>query len=335
MSAVIDFKGAETRFINVNRMEKTMRLVPTVARANVSYGDLLLGLEKAGIEMNDIGGIYKVSAFENAYSVLLNFEDAAEKLKSLQQIKCGDTICDVMKMSEQIITLRIHWLPMYFDNSIIQEMLNLYGEVINIEMLKTEHAKLSTYNGTREVRLKCDELGKQSLPHLINFRSGQSVLLTVPGRKPYCLRCSTVGHIRSRCPGRNYAAAVRSSNTATADAVTLPDMPPSQPDVQPGTDISDPDSTPVPAAAGSGSGGVVGLGSQQQQTDIDMSETSGSCKRGRDSEPGDDGFVKPNKTAKAQSLAQRPISLGTNFLGIAPGEYSPSDRDNQDEQDEQ
>ena len=125
---------------------RRLRLVPMVTRANVSYGDLLVGLEKAGIQMNDIGGIYKVSAFEYAYSVLLNYEDSAEKLKSLLQNECGDTVCDVMQMSEQIITLRIHWLPMYFDNSIIQEMLNLYGEVINVKMIKTEHAELSTFN---------------------------------------------------------------------------------------------------------------------------------------------------------------------------------------------
>ena len=54
-------------------MEKTLRLVPTLARANVTYGDLLVGLEKAGIQINDIDGIYKVSAFEYAYSVLLNY----------------------------------------------------------------------------------------------------------------------------------------------------------------------------------------------------------------------------------------------------------------------
>ena len=63
-------------------------------------------------------------------------------------------------------------------------MLSLYGDVLEVKMLTTEHAKLSTKNGIREVRLGCDEFWRQQLPYLINFRSGQSVLLTVPGRKP-------------------------------------------------------------------------------------------------------------------------------------------------------
>ena len=88
----------------------------------------------------------------------------------------------------------------------------------------------------------------------------------------------------------------------------------------------------MPAATGSGSGGVVGIGSQQQQIDIDMSEASGSCNWGRDSEPSEDGFNTPTKTARAWSLDETPISLNKNFLGMATGEYGPGDEVDQDEQ---
>ena len=74
-------------------------------------------------------------------------DDCAEKLKSQQQIKCGSTSLDVMNMTEQIISIRVHWLPIFYDNGIIQDMLSLYGDVIEVKMLTTEHAKLSTKNG--------------------------------------------------------------------------------------------------------------------------------------------------------------------------------------------
>ena len=106
-------------------------------------------------------------------------------------------------------------------------------------------------------------LGGRSFPHLINFKSGQSVLLTVPGRKPYCLKCQSVGHIRSRCPGRSFAAAVRTPERATADAVAWPDAPSPQPGLHSGNDISDPDGAPAPVDVGSGEPAPTDVGSEE------------------------------------------------------------------------
>ena len=96
-------------------------------------------------------------------------------------------------MNEQIFTIRVHWLPINHVGSILREIFAEYGEVLDLKMNKTSHAKLTAFNGQREVRLKCDEFRKQQIPHLINFQSGQSILITLPGRLPICLRCSEVG----------------------------------------------------------------------------------------------------------------------------------------------
>ena len=123
------------------------------------------GRDSPGKKMEEIDGIYKVSAFDNAFSLCFLYDDCAEKLKSQQQIKCGSTSLDLMNMTEQIISIQVHWLPIFFyNNSIIQDMLSLYGDVLEVKMLTTEHAKLSTKNGIREVRLGCDEFGRQKLP---------------------------------------------------------------------------------------------------------------------------------------------------------------------------
>ena len=99
-------------------------------------------------------------------------------------------IYDIMKMAEQVVTVRVHWLPIYYDSSILYELFSKYGEVLDIKMMKTAHAKITTFNGSREAKLKTDEFRKHIIPHLVNFNSGQSILLTIPGRPPYCLRCN-------------------------------------------------------------------------------------------------------------------------------------------------
>ena len=122
-----------------------------------------------------------------------------------------------------------------------------YGEVLDIKMNKTSHAKLTAFNG---------EFSKQRIPHLINFQSGQSILITLPGQLPFCLRCSEVGHVRGCCPDRlrGYASAVTRGPTRNdvmpADAPAPPDAPRSQAGVVSGSNIGDPGSTQAPTAVG-------------------------------------------------------------------------------------
>ena len=40
------------------------------------------------------------------------------------------------KMDEQIVTLRVHLLPLYMDNSLLREVFAEYGKVIDVVMLK-------------------------------------------------------------------------------------------------------------------------------------------------------------------------------------------------------
>ena len=77
-------------------------------------------------------------------------------------------------------------------------------------MLNTAHGEHVTLDGTRQVKIKVDEFKKQTIPHVINFKSVQKLLVTMAG--PYCLKRKAIGHVRQRCPGiRSYAdAAARS-----------------------------------------------------------------------------------------------------------------------------
>lgn len=312
MEPVIKFDCQETEYINVDKMERTVRLVPRESGRGASYGELLDAIEQVGVPTAEIEGIFKVSPTDNSFSILLKYDDSIQPFIETASLKAGNMIYDIMKMAEQVVTVRVHWLPIYYDSSILYELFSKYGEVLDIKMMKTAHAKITTFNGSREVKLKTDEFRKHIIPHLVNFNSGQSILLTIPGRPPYCLRCNCTGHIRSRCPGRLNYAQVLHTRSIPAVAVTRPDAPPPQPDVRSGNDISNPDSTPAPTAVGSGEVGAVGRGSQEQLLDsIEMEQPS--SKRERESET-DDGWFTPNKTARAsQSGVPSPPSLDNHY----------------------
>ena len=104
--------------------------------------------------------------------MIVTYQDSAEKLRRKKVLKHNDLIFDVMMINEQIVTIRVHWLPIYYDGSILREIFAEYGEVLDIKINKTSYAKLTAFNGQREVWLKCDEFRKQQIPHLINFQSG-------------------------------------------------------------------------------------------------------------------------------------------------------------------
>lgn len=306
MNPVVHFDGIEANYINKDRLERTIRLVPLEPAKSCSYGELLNGLCNGVVQPDEINGIFRVSPTDSSYSVLFRFSDTVDEVVKLKQIKAGSCVFDVMKMTEQVLNLRIHWLPIYFDNSILSEILSQYGEILDIKMLKTAHEKLVAYNGVREVRLKTDEFHKQQIPHIVNFNSGQSILITMQGRPPFCLKCKGIGHVRQRCPtSRSFAEAVE----RVADPAPTP-APAPEASSAPPSGSSDPEVGANPPSGGADSSGE-GPSDQEQQLPMDE-QTDSSLKRGWESE--DDGaWITPNRTARPRSVSPDPMILNPGF----------------------
>ena len=178
------FDGIKSNYINPDRLSRTVRFVPIGYGQNTAYGEILNALLEARIDPQEVNGVFKVSSFDNSYSVLFSYSDTVERFVGLEELKVGSQRFAIMPMSEQIVSLRIHWLPIYYDNSILREIFGEWGKVLSVDMLKTAHENHVTLDGTREVKLKTDELSKQQIPYVVNFRSGQKVLVTMAGRPP-------------------------------------------------------------------------------------------------------------------------------------------------------
>lgn len=310
------FEGEESQYINQDRLGKTLKFVPTRRNASVSAGELLNALSSAGIQPDEISGIYKVGALDYSYSVLFCYTDTAEQISDLQSLKVGDQIFDIMKLNEQIVNVRVHWLPLYYDNLILHEALHSFGDVVDVKMLKAAHANSVTFDGVREVRLRTDEMRKHTIPHVIHFNSGQTVLLTMQGRLPYCLKCKSVGHVRNKCPknNRNYANAVNSTEEPAPTPVPTQTPAPAAPVAQ-STESSDSAGGATEFHDGNN---AVAKGSSEQEEESVFDETDGSLKRQRDQESDPDSdYIRPNRTAKSRPVAgSGPAGVSNSFNPI-------------------
>ena len=76
------------------------------------------------------------------------------------------------------------------------------GNVVSVERDATRFGKITVKSGAIRVALEVTETQKMAIPHLVKFDCGASVLITMPGRPPLCLRCSRVGHMRRDCNSR-------------------------------------------------------------------------------------------------------------------------------------
>ena len=198
---VLNYDGEEADFVNAEKAKKMLRLTGKERRGSfLSYGDVLIGLSDAGIKPEEIQAVFKVGDFKNAFNLLCTYEDTVQKLLEMQRFKVGDDMMIISHMSRQFVTVRVHWLPIQYDNSLLKEIFGAYGKVLNVRMVKSFYEKFEIYTGLREVIMEVDEKGKQEIPHLIQFKSGHSILVTMAGRLPFCLRCRCTGHIRSECP---------------------------------------------------------------------------------------------------------------------------------------
>ena len=341
---VFIFEGSETIHINNTKLDQTVKLIPADPgnrRQLPSYGELLSVLEDAGIDGEKIEGLFKVSDSDSSYSLQMKDEEAVQELMDIQQLRFGKASLNVMKMSEQVVTLRVHWLPLYYDHSILRTVFSLYGQILDIGMMRASHEKVTVLNGVRQVTLKVDEVMKQRIPHLIKFPSGQCCLVTMQGRPPYCLKCQEVGHIRSRCPTNNRSFAGLFKNNRTSAGAGAPPKAP-VPQVGAGTGSKDPDPAPssadaeaVPAdrvaasndaTAVSAGGADVSVGMEadeagsgqrpksmfdttdDEENDEDVEMNEKRSKRCRDSSA-DDDYLTPNKTAKAVDWTEEPPSI--------------------------
>ena len=308
------YEGDETTFINSDRLQRTLKFVPCRRNSRTSAGELLLALSQYGLGPQDVEGIYKVSALDNSYSIQLGFSDTVERVAALKSITAGDTKFDIMKLDEQVVSLRVHWLPLYYDNLLLNEILDSFGNVMSVNYLRTAHAECVTLDGVREVRLKTDELRKQRIPHVVHLSSGVTILITMPGRPPYCLKCKSVGHTRQKCPKNRFSNVVRQQTHAPSSDSTPAPTP---------TPVAEETVAPPDEPSGSTGGPTESNNEDDSSVKGDsgqeaMDSLSATTKRHLELEAEDPDFIRPNRPVRPRVVGdQRPLNVSNSFVSIS------------------
>ena len=187
---------------------KALTLVLTGPMKGQPYrsGDFVEGLRKV------LGSLGEVRAFgplnkNFEWHLTVRSDDAMQRLLAAGAITVKETcIFTVRALTTTVTRVRVHWAPFYLPMGVIAQQLEAHGEVVSASWDKGDKAEGfgEVATGVRTFIMK--GVKRADLPHLLtvplsNERGGDvaELLVTVAGRKPLCLRCRRVGHIRRAC----------------------------------------------------------------------------------------------------------------------------------------
>ncbi|PVD21221.1 hypothetical protein C0Q70_19392 [Pomacea canaliculata] len=97
-----------------------------------------------------------------------------------------------------VVEIRIHWVPLYIQNSLITRSFEQIGRVKEIQ---TERDEDGSDKGTRYLKLEIQRKNMGKIPTTFTVPElTLKMLVTVKGRASTCLVCGRPGHTRRDCP---------------------------------------------------------------------------------------------------------------------------------------
>ncbi|KAG0414298.1 hypothetical protein HPB47_008547 [Ixodes persulcatus] len=96
--------------------------------------------------------------------------------------------------------MKVHWVPTSVPDANVASAFSTFGKIKSIVRDKWHYSGFEDVETTtRILSIELNEgVTADSLPHQLRIL-GTTVLVSVPGRAPQCLRCRQVGHVRGQC----------------------------------------------------------------------------------------------------------------------------------------
>ena len=191
---------------------RTVRLVcPYEAGYTYSREEVMAAIISQGIAPESIEGLGRMEK-NRIWEVLFYTESARDKIASLEVIRTSkNAAIKVFPITGNIAHIKVYWASFFVPNDAIANAIITKTQANggNIRILKGETLSIkdSKYNvvSKNSVRsFKAEVDAKDLVPHLLTFKSPErpepiTVLVTVTGRQPMCLKCKELGHHRSNC----------------------------------------------------------------------------------------------------------------------------------------
>ena len=179
--------------------EYTIKLVFSSAGKPFLRDEVLASLEDCSFQASYL---LAVGPLEDNCKWLITFcnkENVVRALSSKFMIR-GHT-ARVFSLTKDIVSVRIHWLPVYVPMANVAIFMSRYGV---IHTMGWDYTRVKGFENVRStVRHLVIELDEEvSLPSIDKlFYKDESYrfLVRVPGRGPVCFRCNVIGHKWANC----------------------------------------------------------------------------------------------------------------------------------------
>ncbi|KAG0416028.1 hypothetical protein HPB47_006779, partial [Ixodes persulcatus] len=143
-----------------------------------------------------------LGAFQYNHVWLLTVRSSKEKerLLQLREIQVKNKTCLIIDGSKTALSMKVHWVPTSVPDANVASVFSTFGKIKSIVRDKWHYSGFEEVETTtRILSIELNEgVTADSLPHQLKML-GTTVLVSIPGRAPQCLRCRQVGHVRGQC----------------------------------------------------------------------------------------------------------------------------------------
>ena len=200
-------------FVDQAMLQRTVRFT-FVEGAPPDTRNWIIKSVKKCATVESIEAVFKLA--DGKWYVTLDHEDSVVQVTSAAWDSLTPKVT-VQRCDRRMVNLRVNWLPVWIDISTVEQYLSQYGIVKQCQRETETFEGVTFKNGSIKVVLDIPEKDFAKLPHKTVIASC-SVLLTVAGRPPFCLKCKEVGHIRKDCPKNKQSSASKSEDSIPSSA---------------------------------------------------------------------------------------------------------------------
>ncbi|KAH3804393.1 hypothetical protein DPMN_132678 [Dreissena polymorpha] len=157
--------------------ERTIRIQGPRGASMVQVVGLL---QELGIASEDVYALASGPPGSNSYDVVFKEKDKCDSfLKYLNKgaRRYKDFDYEFSVFGRQIVTVKVHWLPVCTRPMVIHDIFSKFGKVVSIRNDTLKIRDFETLSGVRLVTLEVSVSEKAAIPHIVAFDCGAKALV--------------------------------------------------------------------------------------------------------------------------------------------------------------
>jgi hypothetical protein len=168
---VVELRSLDQQNYNFKVVNRSVK----ISAKGLGMSDVVKIVKDQGIEPSNIEAITSGRPGDYGTSLVFKRSEDVDLLKGKSLSFRGQPV-HFVALGKQIVSLKLHWLPLHINDTAIHEMLSPFGHVLDVKRLSFLDKNVRMSNGIRLVTFEVSEVERRSIPHLLKFDDGLSVL---------------------------------------------------------------------------------------------------------------------------------------------------------------